>query len=46
MLKGIKGTEDIVISVPTSGGYNLYPQFSIELDKKIKIIKLKVNENS
>ena len=45
MLKGIKGTEDIIISVPTGKGYNLYPQFSVELDKKLKIVKLKVNEN-
>lgn len=45
MLKGIKGTEDIIVSVRTNNGYSLYSQFSVDLDKKLKIVKLKVNEN-
>jgi DNA-binding winged helix-turn-helix (wHTH) protein len=45
MLKGIKGTEDIFISIPNGKGYTLYPQFYIEKDTKLKSYKLKINEN-
>ena len=45
MLKGIKGTEDIFISIPNGNGYNLYPQFYIEKDINLKSYKLKINEN-
>ena len=42
LLKGIKGTGDIFISIPNGKGYNLYPQFLCEYDNKLKIYKLKV----
>lgn len=45
MLKGIKGTEDIFISIPNGKGCNLYPQFYVEKDIKLKSYKLKINEN-
>lgn len=45
ILKGIKGTEDVFISIPNGRGYRLYPQFYIEKDTKLKSYKLKINEN-
>ena len=46
MLKGIKRTEDIFISIPDSKGYNLYSQFCVEKDNNLKSYKLKTNENN
>ena len=45
MLSGIKGTEDIFISIPNGKGCYLYPQFYVEKDKHLKSYKLKINEN-
>lgn len=43
-LKGIKGTAEIRIAVPTHGGIILYPRVVIEKDDKLKMYKLKVKE--
>lgn len=46
MLKGLKGTDDIMISVPFKGGTYVYSQFHLFKDQNWKCYKLQINENN
>lgn len=44
MLKGIKGTEDIIIGVPCDKGTYMYPHFHIAHNKNLESYNLIVND--
>lgn len=46
MLKGLKGTDDIMISIPTKGVTYVYSQFFIFKDDQWKCYKIQVNETN